>query len=668
MSDLPRRLTCTLAVLFSLSMLPAANPAHSGAAPLLCQRAGEALTQEEWPSRKAQILEAVRRGLGLSTFPRRTALNARITGVIDKGDYLIEKVIFESRPRFYVTANLYVPKHAKVPAPAVLNPHGHFETPDDGKAIEFVQRRCAALAKKGYVAMALDKVGFGERHLKGILPNHFGGWSVDYQQLTLSGNSLCGIQVWDCVRAIDYLVSRREVDPGRLGITGCSGGSTQSIFTALVDERVKVVVPVGYGPFFMEISRPSGCECSHVPGAILGIRQQEVLAALEPRPLLLINERSYDTSLVKQVYEILGFSDRFKSIVTLDLHDYRQSKREEMYAWMNRWLQGIDDPDRAREPETEVEPRSTLRVLEQGLPPERLSLRELVQQLAEEANRERRERWSHRSVADQRRQLRQVLGLGPGPREPQREFLVVKTADGLESVSFSGCFRLPEQASNTGVNATLVMPERVARPSCRIHLLESPAELRMPEIIQVQRESQRSGRAVLFLPMWDFGVVEGWRESDSSIYYMMRGYSLLGARTEGVQRAVDYLRTRTDINPESISIAGHGPVASTVALVAAALDERISAARVSGCVASYAPPPDVKLEVPPLYVFGILRIADIPEIAAMVAPRRLEIEGCQWDGKATSAYRIPPGELEKTFAAARARYRAVGRTSALILH
>ncbi|HXK58599.1 MAG TPA: prolyl oligopeptidase family serine peptidase [Acidobacteriota bacterium] len=173
-------------------------------------------------------------------WPAKTPLNARIPGVIEREDYRIEKVIFESRPGFPVTANLYVPKGRVLPLPGVVGSCGHS---DNGKARDLYQSFCQGLVRQGYVVLIFDPIGQGERlqYLTDKLKARHGiggsehNW-IGNQQL-LVGEFFGTWRAWDGIRALDYLLTRPEVDPKQVGITGQSGGGTMTTWLCGVDQH-----------------------------------------------------------------------------------------------------------------------------------------------------------------------------------------------------------------------------------------------------------------------------------------------------------------------------------------------------------------------------------------------------------------------------------------------
>jgi hypothetical protein len=199
-------------------------------------------TAEDWDRHAQLIRDAMSQWTG--SFPERSPLNARVTGRIERDRYVMEKVLFESRPGFYVSANLYLSRERSGPSPAVLNVIGHSP---EGKATEKVQRRAIAQAQKGFVALVIDGIGQGERQVPdyahtGKPPGN--AHQIIGTQAFLAGTHVFNFMVWDAIRAVDYLVSRPEVDPKRIACTGCSGGGMMTTYILAFEPRIAVAVPV----------------------------------------------------------------------------------------------------------------------------------------------------------------------------------------------------------------------------------------------------------------------------------------------------------------------------------------------------------------------------------------------------------------------------------------
>src|SRR5207245_300928 len=196
----------------------------------------------------------------------------------------VEKLVFQSRPDVWVTANAYVPEPGAGKLPAVLVVHGHWA---GARRDPVVQARCLGLVKLGFFVLAVDAFGAGERYTKPALGTYHG--ALYGSTLWPTGQTLLGMQVYDNRRAVDYLLTRPEVDGSRLGITGASGGGNQSMYAGALDERFAAVVPVCSVGTFQAYLRAGCCVCEVLPGALRFEEEGDVLALVAPRPRLVIS-------------------------------------------------------------------------------------------------------------------------------------------------------------------------------------------------------------------------------------------------------------------------------------------------------------------------------------------------------------------------------------------
>lgn len=310
--------------------------------------------------------------------PERTPLNARITGTVERDTYRIEKVIFESRPNFLVTASLYVPTNRKLPLPGVVGSCGHSA---NGKAIDAYQSFAQGLARQGYVMLLFDPIGQGERlqyvndELK---PRHGVGVSEHLlcgNQQYLVGEFFGAWRAWDGIRALDYLLTRKEVDPQHVGITGNSGGGTMSTWLIGLDRRWTMGAPACFVTTMrrnLENELPQDTEQCPPRAIALGLDHADFLAAMAPRPLILLTkERDYFDvrggleayARLKHVYTLLGKPDNVAMQIGPSEHGYSQENREAMYRWFNK-ASGISDAQ--SEPSLTIEKDQTLQCTPRG--------------------------------------------------------------------------------------------------------------------------------------------------------------------------------------------------------------------------------------------------------------------------------------------------------------
>ncbi len=311
-------------------------------------------------------------------FPERTPLNARVTNVVERDAYRIENVLFESRPGFLVSANLYVPKGRPLPLPGVVGTCGHSA---NGKAIDTYQSFCQGLARLGYVVLIFDPIGQGERmqYVDANWKPTRGTGTAEHNyagiQQVLVDERFCTWRAWDAVRALDYLVTRPEVDTRHLGITGNSGGGTMTTWLCGLDDRWTMAAP---SCFVTELRRNMenelGADMEQMPprALALGLDHEDFLAALAPKPIIILaKEKDYFDARgseaaygrLKRLYGLLGAEDHVACFIGSTYHGYSKENREAMYRWFNRCT-GISDA--TTEPALVLEKDETLWCTPQG--------------------------------------------------------------------------------------------------------------------------------------------------------------------------------------------------------------------------------------------------------------------------------------------------------------
>jgi dienelactone hydrolase len=302
-------------------------------------------TREEWEARAARNREAILREARLVPLPARCDPKPILRGRQDRKGYSVENVAIEALPGFFVTGNLYRPADAKPPLAGVLCPHGHSER---GRLEAYTQTRCATLARMGAIVFAWDMIG----------------WN-DSNQLKHDDPNVQTLQIWDSMRALDYLASVEGVDPKRIGCTGESGGGTQTFFLAALDDRLAVSVPV------VQVSAHffGGCQCeSGLPvhhSATHDTNNADIAAMFAPKPQLLVsdsgdwtkNTPGVEFPYIWNVYRLCGAAGQVENAHLADEgHDYGYTKRLPMYKFFARYLKldlakvalpggGVDESD-----------------------------------------------------------------------------------------------------------------------------------------------------------------------------------------------------------------------------------------------------------------------------------------------------------------------------------
>lgn len=308
--------------------------------------------------------------------PEKTPLNARVMKVLERDGYKIENVIYESRPGFPVTANLYLPTGRRAPSPGVMLPVGHYASGKVGSAT-----LAQALVRQGYVALAFDPIGQGERlqYVNAQFKPAIGAGTSEHTysgvRMPLTGENLPTWFMWDCVRSLDYLLSRPEVDPRHIGMTGNSGGGNQTMQLCGFDFRLTMAAPsCNVTSLRRNIENEHSQDPEQWPWGLLarGLDHSDFIAAMAPRPAMLIGQegdffdaRGFEEacSRLRHLYSLLGAEQNFSFHLGMGNHSYPQPNREAMYRWFNRHT-GISDAQ--KEPELTRESWENLRCLPHG--------------------------------------------------------------------------------------------------------------------------------------------------------------------------------------------------------------------------------------------------------------------------------------------------------------
>lgn len=336
-------------------------------------------TASDIRKRKAYVRETMVAAIG--GFPERTPLNPRKVGEINRDGYKIEKIIFESQPGFYVTANLYIPTRGEGPYPAVLYPLGHER---GGKSNPTWQQMLGSLAIKGYAALTWDPLGQGERVQ--MYDPDFGDSKVFRSttehtltgiQCLLVGDNLARYMIWDGVRALDYLISRPEVDSGRIACSGNSGGGTHTAYLSALDDRIQVAAPSCYLTSWSRLLAtigPQDAEQVLLPWLQAGLDHADFVHAFAPKPYLILSAiRDFFSiagarqtfSEAETIYRLMGEPDRLDMFAADDGHGFTHPRRMAAYSWFDRWLKG-EEGGAGTEPDVQLATEDELYCTESG--------------------------------------------------------------------------------------------------------------------------------------------------------------------------------------------------------------------------------------------------------------------------------------------------------------
>lgn len=602
-------------------------------------------TSQTWKPVRARLQQRFRAAVGLNPWPKRTPLRAQLLGETLKDGYKVQRLTFESRPGFVVTANIYVPTspNGRERFPAVLCPVGHWPY---AKAQPQVQARCIGLAKLGFIALTYDPFGQGERAVEG-------NGHDEYFRILLAGRDNMSYMLWDTMRALDYLLTRQDVDPDRIGCTGASGGGLNTLYVSALDERIAVVVPVVYVTAFAEFlrTRADHCPCSHIPGLARFADMGDIAALIAPRPMLWMTARKdpqftvagarHAEAEARPAYRAYGRETHLEVREFDSDHDYNQQMREALYGFLLKHLQGIGDGSPVPEPEMALEPPDSpvLRCFPDGrVPATAATVRALARQeaLALRAALPAPEAASRETLANFLNWPPEPITL-PAPEPlPSREGpegsekLLLRTADGIALPALFFRRRMESWKWEPHFLFSNFHSPFSVLPSLSSILYSPPAGVEV--VVTFGAEGKH---ALAFSPQiaalrergWDLFLVDlrGWGETAGREHLLATDSLLLGEplalqRARDALAVVAYLRTQEKVSGP-IVLLGQGVSGGLVALLAGAL-----AGFHSPCSNLQVSVPDLPASLVDLYDVGmpadaaiweLLKAADIPHLQAL---------------------------------------------------
>ena len=582
----------------------------------------------------------------------KTPLNPKVTGVVDRQNYRIEKVIFESQPEFFVTANLYLPKSANGPFPGILAPVGHAP---EGKAYKSYQTLFQNLARKGFAVLAWDPPGQGERlqyidpatkrSLYGPTGEHDRfGWPA-----LLTGSTTTQFEVWDGVRALDYLLSRPEVDAKRIGCCGHSGGGTQTMFFCALEPRIHAAVVVeGHtenlaGADYQPPGAYADAEQNLIGGLKIPLDRGDLLCAFAPKPLLLCytpldTGTTYSPHYVegteeifeelKQVYGVYGAGDKVALSSSPLPHDYDYFQRRATYQWLGKWfLHGNADLDEAG---FEDASESSLWCTSTGQ-----VLTSLGGRAAFQVNMDRlraAKTYSDSKLPDKgqvQTDLREVLAIPHKSTSMPSSVLSKNTYRDVIIEEFEY-----QSEPRIRVPGWLVKPTSGDRKFPVLLVLYEEGRNGLFDDWSLVQRCARKGIAICSIDLRTCGVTRPRLPSAGPLFYgygvelayslvnLSLGVPIIGQQTYDLLRCLDYLENRGDIDGARMGLFGTG-LSGTVCLLTAALDQRVHSVLLNRTLIDFESVVASKEYDLPLssVAFGFLKKFDLPEICATVAPR-----------------------------------------------
>ena len=642
------------------STAPQEKPYHSllldwmeGAVDKAGDQAVEKLTPARWHAARLEARRRLYQNLGLDPLPPRiSGAPPRLVGRLERDGYAIERLVLETRPNFFMPIHLYLPEGIPLPAPAILYAPGHWMI--NGKSEPDIQSCCIGLVKQGFVVLAFDPIGQGER----------GASFAEHgrRDLLLSGLSQEGLMAWESMRAIDYLLTRPEVDGNRIGMTGASGGGLNTIYTSAADERIAVVVPVCYVTSFSRFFRAmrdlnwnnAGDLCNQVPNVIRDAEMGGLCGLIHPRPLLVINgwlDPQFPVAgaqeVIDQVKDLYGIiDDRRLRLTAINAdHGYDQEMRQAAYGWFAHWLQGRGDGKPLPEPPLTLEPPESPE-LKCFVDTPSIGSMTALRQLSRATARHWRKQteFADADKSSLRQRLSECLGVH-APADAQVGLETPQAALEQAGIRSERHLLRPEPNLITPAFATRpseAAPQRVFLFACDEGKLAEPGPALIERVLSMRSAvlavdprgigettplpARPMTLATLDGKIAEFPTLPGFTlEFEAATDALMLGRSLLGAQISDLLFAVRYARR---LYPEaSVAIVGSGPRMALAALFAAALDESISSAWVDRLLPSLHLLVEEDEQVFPItaYVYGILRLADVPQVAGLIAPRALAI-------------------------------------------
>jgi len=633
-------------------------------------------TIEDVNKRRSYVREQMLKDLG--GFPSRTPLNARVVGVLERPGYRIEKVIFESQPHFYVTANLYLPKTGHPPYPAILYPLGHER---GGKANPTWQQMLGSLATKGFVALAWDPVGQGERLQifdEDLRESKVGNSTTEHTvvgtQCMLVGDHLARYTIWDGMRALDYLLSRKEVDPARIGLTGNSGGGTHTAYIAALDDRIQVAAPSCYitsWHLMLDTIGPQDAEQTFPLWLQEGLDYPDYLYAFAPKPYLLLSAiRDFfpiagareTFAEAEKVYSAIGEREKVGMFEADDGHGYNKSRRLAAYDWFGRWLKGARDTD--PEPQIEMATPEELRCTATGQVSTSLggeSVFTLNQKRLAQLKASRLTR-----PADLPGKVREVIRYEPpsGPLQVTSYGAITRSGYRIEKLIY-------ESEPGIFIPSLLYVPDAGASKKAAVLMVTGDGKAASASEAE---QFAASGTVVLSIDMRGTGETRvdtdvNSREFDhyfgdfnNIMTALLVGKTMAGMRALDISRGVDVLTSRKEVDPNQVY--GYGKDEGALPLLyATVLDGRIRRVMLDGMLVSYESVVNSRVSrrilegVAP----GMLKYYDLQDLVAAMAPRDVWIV----NGTDPMGHELPASEVTKEYRRALEAFSQQGAAQAI---
>jgi dienelactone hydrolase len=615
---------------------------------------------QEWAATREELRSALLKAWG--GFPETPCpLEAGNLGELKRDGYRVEKIIFQTMPNVWMTANAYVPdvvSDQKVPA--VLCVHGHWS---GAKQDPVVQSRCIGLVRLGFFVLCVDAFGAGERAIEKNLGEYHG--EMTGAMLFPIGKPLSGIQVYENMRAVDYLQSRPEVDPERIGITGASGGGNQSMYAGAFDERFKCVVPTCSVGTIQAYLSAACCVCEVVPGILRSTEEGNILGLAANRGLMVtsatqdafqfsVDQAKISVARAQDIAALVSADGKsaIRHTIVESPHHYNQPMREAMYGWMTKYLKYEGDGSPIPELEVVPEDPETLRCFPgDSRPDDYVTIPRFAFAEGQRLNQMRRagpdrarlseaksETGRIAVLAADRNALVAVLGQMPAGSPLNLQANAAGDGKSIElffdtepGLGISAKCDPLNQGSNATTQKLAILLD-IDSGSETTFSGETANEFRVKGYAIVAPELRATGR---FAGASD--KIGNAIDHNSAEWSLLIGRPLLGQWTYDVRRTLDALTSHIGSLPAETVIVASGS-SGVIGITSAALDDRLSEVIVINSLTSYLNDRPYRNQRLGIMVPGLLReFGDIDHIAALIAPRPITVRsGVNGAGEALS--------------------------------
>ena len=606
-------------------------------------------TLDDWKNKRLKYRKQLFEMLGLEPLPKKTDLKAVITGTAEQDEFTVENIYFQSRPGLYVTANLYIPKNIEKPVPAILYVSGHGPVKKNnisyGNKVSY-QHHGAWFARHGYICLTLDSLQMGE-----IEAIHHGTYRYDMWWWNSRGYTSAGVEAWNCIRALDYLQTRKEVDKDRIGVTGRSGGGAYSWWISALDDRIKVAVPVA-GITDLQNHVVDGCveghcDCMYIVNTYRW-NYPLVAALVAPRPLLISNSDK-DTIFpldgvvrlhkqVREIYRLYGADKNLGLQITEGPHKDTQELRIHSFVWFNRFLK--DENPLIDTPAVPFFEPEQLKVFDE-LPADEINTKiqdSFVPTAKKPSVPKSKAKWENQRKAWMRNLKNKSFRGWPrqaqaGPLDIHRVFSVECEGIQLSAYDFTSQPNVRLRlylACSAGLNKSEAVTLNVLDEkgwskwlaSMRIGFENELSDQQLPESDKNAFKSFRerlinSNQAVAYIAPRGIGP-DAWNDDERKQVQIRRRFMMLGQTADGmrvwdVRRAIQAIRTFESIKEAPLTLTGRDKM-SGIALYASLFEPDITRLYLSHLPETHRDGPTI---------LNVMRYLDIPQAVAMAAERSL---------------------------------------------